>query len=365
MSMTLLEAARARTRPARRRRAAPATSAPCRQARGAQAFAQPDASRSSVRAPRSHVPVLAEELLEQLAPAARADGDRLHVRRRRARAPGRRAARLLGNARRDRPRPAGRAALRGARGRDRVHAALHPLGLRRGARAARAGGNAGGHRVLRPRHVLDAGRHARARLLLLLRGAARHAHGSRAAAERARRSSPSGTSAGSRTRCATSARSVTPDAIARAIVRRARAVADRDDARARRHDQLDDPRAGALRGRASGQALLPGAADRGQRRARTARSRAAARLGAAARGWRARRHLLPLARGPARQALPRRARPRLHLPAGDARLRLRSRAAGGAADAALDRAVGGRARAQPARRLGAPARRQQAERRAT
>ena len=42
---------------------------------------------------------------------------------------------------------------------------------------------------------------------------------------------------------------------------------------------------------------------------------------------------------------------------------LRPRAGGGAADAPLDRALGGGARAQPARRLGAPARRQEAARR--
>ena len=82
------------------------------------------------------------------------------------------------------------------------------------------------------------------------------------------------------------------------------------------------------------QALLPGAAHRRQRRARPARPRAAARLGAAARGRRARRHLLPLARGPSRQALPRRARAGLHLPARPAGLRLRARARGGAAQRA-------------------------------
>ena len=59
-------------------------------------------------------------------------------------------------------------------------------GLRGGPRAARGGGHAGRHRLLRPRHVLDAGRHARARLLLLLRRSARHAHGPHAGAERAR-----------------------------------------------------------------------------------------------------------------------------------------------------------------------------------
>ncbi len=50
-------------------------------------------------------------------------------------------------------------------------------------------------------------------------------------------------------------------------------------------------------------------------------------------------HLLPLARGPPRQAVPRGARSRLHLPARPAGLRLRSRARGGAPDASLDRAV--------------------------
>ena len=46
------------------------------------------------------------------------------------------------------------------------------------------------------------------------------------------------------------------------------------------------------------------------------------------------RDLLPLARGPARQALPRRPRPRLHLPARAPGLRLRARARGRAADQA-------------------------------
>ena len=90
-----------------------------------------------------------------------------------------------------------------------------------------------------------------------------------------------------------------------------------------------------------GQALVSGAADRRQRRARAARPRAPARLGPAARGRRARRDLLPLARGPARQALPRRTRAGLHLPARPARLRLRSRAGGGADHAPLDRALRG------------------------
>ena len=62
-------------------------------------------------------------------------------------------------------------------------------------------------------------------------------------------------------------------AIARTIVRRRAAGADRDDGRAGGHDQRRDPRARALRGRPSRQALLPGAADRRQRRAGAARPR--------------------------------------------------------------------------------------------
>ena len=63
-------------------------------------------------------------------------------------------------------------------------------------------------------------------------------------------------------------------------------------------------------------------------------------VGAAAHGRRPRRDLLPLARGPARQALPRRARPRMHLPARPARVRLRPRGRGRAAEPARDRALG-------------------------
>ena len=74
----------------------------------------------------------------------------------------------------------------------------------------------------------------------------------------------------------------------------------------------------------------------------------------------ARRDLLPLARGPARQALPRRSRPRVHLPAGAAGLRVPPRARGRAADPARDRRLARGGGAQPALALGAPARRPQA-----
>ena len=62
----------------------------------------------------------------------------------------------------------------------------------------------------------------------------------------------------------------------------------------------------------------------------------------------ARRDLLPFARGPARQALPRRARAGLHLPAGPADLRLRPRARGRARQPSRDRAQR-RARSPPTR----------------
>ena len=72
-------------------------------------------------------------------------------------------------------------------------------------------------------------------------------------------------------------------------------------------------------------------------RARPARRRAAAGVGGPAPRGPAGRDLLPLARGPPRQALPRRPRARLHLPARPAGLRLRAHA-------------GGRARLPPLRR---------------
>ena len=76
---------------------------------------------------------------------------------------------------------------------------------------ARRGGRASRHRAARPRHVVDAGRHLGARLLLLLRRAAGHAHGPRPGAAPRTRSSTTGTSrAASRRSSASSARSATP-----------------------------------------------------------------------------------------------------------------------------------------------------------
>ena len=108
--------------------------------------------------------------------------------------------------------------------------------------------------------------------------------------------------------------------------------------------------------RPSGAAHLPGDPDRGQRRARLARARAARGLGAAAPRRPDGGDLLPLARGPAREALLRRARARLRLPARPAGLRLRPRARGRAVTRRAVRPSAGRGRRQPARALGPAAR---------
>ena len=87
------------------------------------------------------------------------------------------------------------------------------------------------------------------------------------------------------------------------------ARAARDDRRAGRGDRGRAARRGAaqLRRRPPRQARLPGGPDRGQRRARLARPRAPAGVGPAAAGRSAGGDLVPLARGPAREALPGRA----------------------------------------------------------
>ena len=133
--------------------------------------------------------------------------------------------------------------------------------------------------------------------------------------------------------------------------------------RARRRDHRRDPRAGALRRRPPRQAHVPGDPDRGQRRAEPARRGAPARVGPPARRRPPRRDLLPLARGPPRQALPRRPHARLHLPARPARVRLRPDAAGRARVPPLGRADARRDRRQPALEVGPPAGRPQAHRR--
>ena len=180
-----------------------------------------------------------------------------------------------------------------------------------------------------------------ARLLVRLRRAARHADGSRAGPDRRARSSTTGKSAGWPGCCASTARSATPTRIARAIVR----------ARAREElvstQQLVDvikargPVPAQFAGGHPARANLPGAADRGQRRAVPARRGAAGGVEGAQDRRAARGDLVPLARGPARQALPRRPRPRLRVPAGAPGVRVRSPPGSGAADPA-----GGRAHAR-------------------
>jgi len=90
-----------------------------------------------------------------------------------------------------------------------------------------------------------------------------------------------------------------------------------------RMDPTHDISAADVRGRASGEAGLSGAADRGQRRARLARRCAARGTRDAAAGRPPCRHLLPLPGGPDREAVPPRARARVHVPARLPRLRLR------------------------------------------
>ena len=105
-------------------------------------------------------------------------------------------------------------------------------------------------------------------------------------------------------------------------------AAVRDDARPRRDDQGRDPRAGALRRRPSREARLPGAPHRRQRRARRARGCAAVRVRDAPTERPAGSDQLPLARGPAREAVHARARTRLRLPARLPRVRVREGARG-------------------------------------
>ena len=140
-------------------------------------------------------------------------------------------------------------------------------------------GPARGPRLPRPRHVLDAGRHARARLLLRLRRPARHAHGPRPGARRARAGRRRGTSGAWPALFRDYGEERFAGPIARAIVRARGRAADRHDPRARRRHRRRDPGAGPLRRRPSRQARLPGDPHRGQRRARPARRGAAAGLG--------------------------------------------------------------------------------------
>ncbi len=268
--------------------------------------------------PADHVPVLAAELIDLLDPQPGRDGRRLHLRRRRPRAPGRRAHRARRRARLHRPRPRGRGALRGVRDRGAVRrpassAATTPTR----SPSSRDEGLEPDVDLLRPRRLLDADRRLGARLLLRLRRAARHADGPRRPADRGRprqrvarapaRRDPARATARSATRAGSPPRS--------SAAGRSR----RPPSWSRRSATRCPPSARFGRGH-PGEAHLPGAPDRAQRGARLARPRPAGSPGSLLAPRRpAGRDLLPLARGPPGEALHRRPRPGLHLPAGAAR----------------------------------------------
>ena len=197
----------------------------------------------------------------------------------------------------------------------------------------RRGGLRGRRRLPRPRHLLDAGRRARARLLLLLRRAARHAHGPEPGARRARGRERAGTSASWRRSSAATARSPTR---AGSRARSCGAGGARRSRRPASWSRRSRPRCRPPCGAASAAGTPPSASSRRSgSRSTTSSTRSTARCrlawDAAAPRRPAGGDLLPLARGPAREALPRRARARLHLPARLPGLRLRPRARGRAA----------------------------------
>ena len=190
-------------------------------------------------------------------PAAGRDARRLHLRRRRPRAPRGRP-----------PRPAGTliAIDRDPTAEERfdelaAEVACHTRFVRAdfasGLEPLRAEGVPRRPRLPRPRHVLDAGRHLGARLLLRLRRPAGHAHGPRAGARRAHSSSTPGTSAGWRGVLREFGDERYAGQIARAIVReRAQAPIETT------HALVEVVKARSRRPRASPAAIRPSAPSR-------------------------------------------------------------------------------------------------------
>ena len=108
--------------------------------------------------------------------------------------------------------------------------------------------------------------------------------------------------------------------------RAARQGADSDHAPARGRDQGGDSRGGEKDRWAPGASHVPGSANRGQPRARRSGARPARRRPLGEPGREDLRDLLPLARGPDREARLLGALPGVHLPAGPSGVRVRSRA---------------------------------------
>ena len=156
-----------------------------------------------------HIPVLADEVRELLAvrpgetvvDATFGAGGHVEAPRAGPRGPG--------QARRDRPRPGRQVVLRPLQGGSGGRGALPARRLRGRADAARCERHRRGRDPARPRHLVDADRPARARLLVRHRRAARHADGPVVRDERGRRSSTRGTSASSPRSSGATARSVT------------------------------------------------------------------------------------------------------------------------------------------------------------
>ncbi len=214
------------------------------------------------------------------------------------------------------------------------------------------------------RDVVHAGRHARARLLLRLRRAAGHADGPR------RRSSPppSVVATWDERRLAGILREYGEERYARQIARAIVRTPGRQLRSRPRHSWSTSsphaiPTPARFAGGPPGQALLPGDPHRRQRRAARGRRRAPARLGLPGGRRAPGGDLVPLARGPARQALSRRSGPGLRLPARLPRLHLRSDPAGRAADPPLSRPHARRDRRQPPFQVSAAARGPKAPRR--